>query len=130
MVELRPCIEAGPRISISMIRKLFVRLFLCCIALVGTLVVCLCIAGYLALQKPTFYSDRLAQPFSCSDQLAANASFQNIGRDLQRWTDRSVALQHVQSLPEAAKQSNASLEALPGDYDPNQDTHSISVSEK
>jgi hypothetical protein len=118
-----------------MFRKLFVRLFLCCVALVGILVVSLCIAGYLALQQPAFYADRLAQQFSNSDQMAANASFQRVEQDLRRWTDRSVALQRAHSLSDSTKRANASLEALPleslpGDYDPTQDTHSISFSEK
>jgi hypothetical protein len=113
-----------------MFRKLFVRLFLSAVAVLGIIVLTVGIAGYLALQQPAFYTDLLAQQFSSSDQTAANASFQLIGDDLRRWTDRSLALQRVQLLPDSAKRANASLEALPGDYDPAQDTHSISFSEK
>src|SRR5262245_26823614 len=112
MVELRRPSRPGLILCLYvpfMIRKLFVRLFLCSVALLGILVASLCIAGYLTLQRPAFYTDLLAQQFSNNDQMAANASFQLIGQDLRRWTDRSVALQRVQSLPDSAKRANASL---------------------
>jgi hypothetical protein len=132
-VCIATCIRSRAPDSSSMFRKLFVRLLLSAVALLGIIVLAVGIAGYLALQRPAFYTDLLAQQFSSSDQLAANASIQLIGEDLRRWTDRSLALQRVQLLPDSAKHANASLEALalkspPGDYDPTQDTHSISVS--
>ncbi|MCU0880957.1 MAG: hypothetical protein MUF06_24580, partial [Pirellulaceae bacterium] len=86
-----------------------------------------CIAGYLAFQPPVFYADLRAQQYSASEQMAAEAFFERLERDLQRWTDRSVALQRGQLSNTSVK---TPLNAWLSDYDPTQDTHSVTVTEK
>lgn len=113
-----------------MFRKIIVRLFLCFFVLIGSVVLAVGIAGYLAIQRPAFYAELRDQAFSKSDQIAANGIFQ----DVARWSDRSIALQRSQ-LSDAATPaigiSNATVSnASVAHYDPIHDTFSVTFTQK
>ncbi len=91
--------------------------------------VSVCIAGYLALQEPAFYSDLRAQQFSEGDQLAAKMFFQQMEKDLRLWRDRSLARQG-ERLSDSTTPAAAIPDAFVGECDPTQDTHSISITER
>lgn len=112
-----------------MVRKFFVRLFLCFVALIGIVVLSACIAGYLALQQPAFYADLCAQQFSEGDQFAAKVFFQHMEKDLRLWRDRSLARQGERS-SDSTTPATAIRDAFLGEYDPTKDTHSISIRER
>lgn len=110
-----------------MIRKLFLRLFLFCAALMGLAVLSIVVAGLLALRQPPFYAALRAQQFSDSDRLAAETFFEHAESDLKQWEHRSIALQRGKS---SATSPIAMLDPSSKAYHPHQDTHSITISEK
>lgn len=110
-----------------MIRKIIIRLFLCCLALMTVAVVSICLAAYLALSQPAFYADLRAQQFTKQDQLAAEKSFQVMERDLKYWHDRSLALQRRQL---AMTGDGTPLDESLSAYDLSRDTHAVTVTQK
>jgi hypothetical protein len=110
-----------------MLRKFLIRLFLCVVALMSAAFLSVCIAGYLAFRQPGFYADLRAQEFTAKDQMETKTAFQLMESEFRQWKGRSVALQRTQKSP-----SEAVLHRITGlkEYDPQQDTHSITITEK
>lgn len=110
-----------------MLRKFFIRLFLCVVALMSAAFLSVCIAGYLAFRQPGFYADLRAQEFTAKDQLETKTAFQLMESEFRRWKGRSVTLQRTHESP-----SDAILHGLTGlnKYDPRHDTHSVTITER
>jgi uncharacterized protein YpmS len=115
--------------TITMIRKLILRLFLFCVALMGLAVLSIVVAGLLALRQPPFYAALRAQQFSDSDRLAAETFFEHAESSLKQWERRSIALQRRESSAKSTI-AIAMLDPSSKTYHPQQDTHSITISEK
>lgn len=112
-----------------MLRKFFVRLLVCFVALMGIVVLVGCIGAYLAFQRPAFYAELRAQQFSQDDEQAAEGFFQRMQQELMQWRGRSIARQRAR-LSDSAKVPAWILNGSLKNYDPAQDTHSISIAEK
>ena len=110
-----------------MFRKIFLRLIFCGCALIGIVVLSGCLAGYLAFQQPAFYADLRAQQFSKIEQQEATAQFEHTERDLRLWNERSLALQ---ARPASDAPAKVNEKPPRREYDPANDTRSITVTEK
>jgi hypothetical protein len=110
-----------------MLRKFIVRMFLCFAALMCAALLSICIAGYLAFRQPGFYADLRAQEFSASDQAKVKADFQLMESEFLRWRQQSVAFQRTHASPSEAILRRVT--SLP-EYDPQHDTHSVTITER
>lgn len=110
-----------------MLRKFIFRLFLCFAVLTSAAVLAVCITGYLAFRQPGFYADLRAQEFSASDQAAAKADLRVMEMEFRRWREQSVANQRTQE-----SQSDTILRRITRQtqYDPQHDTHSVTITER
>ncbi len=112
-----------------MVRRLVVRLVLCCVAIVGLLVAAGSFAGYLALRQPAFYADSLAVSYSPADQSAATQYLERCHGDVKRWIALSIAKQRVLQSGNGTAGA-AAAGPVGGQYDPLSDSHHFRVTEQ
>ena len=97
------------------LRKLIVRTLIVGALFFALVLICLCVAGYMAFQQPEFYSQ-----ISAGDAVDFEKWMLQQQADLKQWTETSVKNQRrIAELGDASDDQ----------YDPRLDTHSISVSE-
>lgn len=109
-----------------MFRRLCVRLFLCCVAFVGLLVVSVCLAGFLATREPGFYVELKSEEFTSTEQKLAEVNMRLLEKQFEGWTARSLSLQRQSAQPGQV----GVLAALQGEYDPAKDTHVVRIAER
>lgn len=110
-----------------MLRKFIFRLFLCFAVLTSAAILAVGIVGYLAFRQPGFYADLQAQEFTASDRAAAKADLRDMEMEFRRWREQSVANQRTRE-----SQSDAILRRITRQtqYDPQHDTHSVTIAER
>ncbi len=86
-----------------MLRKLIIRTFLVCAALVGVCILGVTIAGFLAFQQPAFYAELLEQDGA---DAAITADIEEKARDFEEWAMKSVALSNSRAHVESGGPTN------------------------
>lgn len=109
-----------------MIRNVCVGLLRCAAALTVLVLVTVCCAGYLATREPGFYVELKSQEFSSSEQKLAELKFRQLEKDFERWREHSLSRQRAQG-PNADADS---LEEPHEKYDPTEDMHVVSITDR
>ncbi|WP_425396336.1 hypothetical protein [Aeoliella sp.] len=110
-----------------MLRKLILRFFLACFAMVGLVITTVVVAGYFALQQPSYYAQLRAVAYSPAEQSAAELSMRQTEANVKRWLQSSIARQQAASADEPSVMQLLAGAGAP--YDPTTDTHEVHLTQ-
>ena len=111
-----------------MIRRVLWKLLLAAVTCVVLFVTCVCVAGYLALRPPSYYSELVARQPRADESESAQQRLEQMRSDFLQWRARSLAIQKSQTVATVENRRDNPKGAEAG-YVAEEDVHTVRLSE-